>query len=191
MKCRLNCFILAIYLAIIPFSLLYSNDYDKLRFQSQAVTITHYHDILKSFSGKYRLIYFFTPPQAKHEKGSGSSTNSIILDERYLEMDSELKFGNDIISRKIIIGYDGILQKFQLTQYSNTETFPIEADGVYDADNKSLVFKGKYPHPEINSSDFEFVIKFDSPDEFTITFFEEDGKSKQKILEIKNYKLSD
>ncbi len=166
------------------------NDYDDLRQLSKAVTITHQHDIIKSFEGNYRQIFFFTPPEARLEKGTGSSINKIILDERYLEINSVLKFGDEVISRKIIVGYDGMSEKYILTQYTNVETYPITAEGIFDASTKSLVFMGKYPYSQLNVASFSIVLQYDSPDEFTYIFYEIDNRMSSKILEIKNYKLS-
>lgn len=167
-----------------------SDDYDDLRQMSKAVTITHQHDIIKSFEGNYRQIFFYTPPEARLEKGTGNSVNKIILDERYLEINSELNFGDEIVSRKIIIGYDGMSEKFILTQYTNLETYPITAEGRFDTETKSLVFIGKYQHSQLNSATFSIVIQYDNPDEFTYSFFEVENHVSSKILEIKNYKLS-
>lgn len=177
-------------LFMMPLLALTSDDYDDLRQQSKAVTITYYHDILKSFEGTFRQIFFFTPPEAKPENGDGKSINKVILNERYLEINSELKFGKDIVSRKIIIGYDGMSEKYKLTQYSNLETYSLTADGVFDSESKSLIFTGKYPYAELNPASFSVVLQFDNPDEFSIIYYEIDNHISSKILEIKNYKLS-
>jgi len=168
-----------------------ADEYDELRQHSKAVMITHNHDIMKSFTGKYRQIFFFTPPEAKTMNGAGKSENNIILNERYLEINSDLMFGTDTLARKMLIGFDGMKQKYQLFQYTNIETFPLLAEGFFDDENKSLVFTGTYPYKEINSADFKIVFKYVSPDEFTYLFYEIENNKESKILEIRNYKLSD
>lgn len=170
---------------------LHAEDYGELRQNSKAVMITHNHDIMKSFTGKFRQIFFFTPPEAKAMNGAGKSENNIILNERYLEINSDLMFGTDTLARKMLIGFDGMKQKYQLFQYTNIETFPLIAEGVFDDENKSLVFTGTYPHKELNSADFKIVFKHISPDEFTYLFYEIENNKEAKILEIRNYKLSD
>ncbi|MBX3044770.1 MAG: DUF1579 family protein [Candidatus Kapabacteria bacterium] len=167
------------------------DDYNDLRYAAKAIQTTHYHDILKAFSGNFRQIFFFTPDDAKSEKGTGSSINKIVLDERYLEINSFLVFGADTAKRKIIIGYDGVKEKYDLIQYSNIETYSIRANGKFVAEEKSLVFEGSYPYKEINPDDFKIILRYDDDNEFTFQHYEISNGNEIKILEIKNFKLAD
>ncbi|MFA5512009.1 MAG: DUF1579 family protein [Candidatus Kapaibacterium sp.] len=189
-SCKRFVFIIII-VAMFLMNSLYSDDYKQLREQGKSVLLTHYHDILKSFAGSYRQIFFFTPPDARPENGSGSSVNTIILDERFLEINSKLKMGKDILQRKTVIGYDGIAEKYTLTQYSNYETFPMTATGKFDPDEKSIVFRGNYPYEALNAASFMIVLKYDNHEEFTYTFYEIEDEVESKILEIKNFKISE
>jgi hypothetical protein len=181
--------IFGLIILFLVFSNALSDDYQELRNQSDAVLVTHNHDILKAFAGTYRQIYFFTPPEAKSEKGSGRAENKIIMDERYLEITSTLNFNKDKIQKKIIIGFDGISKKYQLTEYSNMETYPLTATGTYSYEQKSLVFEGRYPYSETNSNTFKMIFKYDSTDSFTYYFIENYKGKEEKILEIRNFKL--
>lgn len=182
--------ILSILTLVFQQDNLKSDDYDELRHHSKAVMLTHYHDILKSFEGKYRVIFFFTPPEARAAKGSGSSTNTIVLKERYLEMDSDLIFGSEVLGRKIIIGYDGMKGKYQLTQYTDLETYTLNAEGNYDDVNKKLIFEGSYPHPELNSNKFKIVFEYVNQDEFKYLFYEIEKAKETLVLDVRYIKLS-
>jgi hypothetical protein len=167
-----------------------SDDYLELRDQSKGVKVTHYHDILKSFQGDFRQIYFLTPPDSKQENGTGKSINSIILNERYLEFNSILEFGKDTIKNKWIIGYDGFKNKYFMSQYSNMENYPLNLEGYFDSENKSIVFEGNYPYKLINPAKIRAVLKFVSEGEFIYSYFEQIEDKEYKILEIRNFKIN-
>lgn len=178
-----------ILISLLILNVANADDYHQLRVQGDAILITQYHDILKSFSGNYRQIFFATPHEGKQERGSGKSENKIILNERYLEINSNLSFQNESVHKKIIIGFDGIKKKYTYNEFTGVETFSLTAEGVFSFDEKSIIFEGIYPHKILNENRFKIVFKFVDSNTFTNTLYEYEGGKEFKIIETFNYKL--
>lgn len=180
-----------ILLFFIFFNVYSNDDYLDLRNQSEAVRITHFHDILKSFEGNFRQIYFFTPPESKAEKGSGKAENKIVLNERYLVINSTLDFHKEKVQKTTFIGYDNHSKNYILNEYSNFETFPLTAKGIFSSKDKSLIFEGQYPYSELNPNKFKIIFKYDSLNSYTYYFYEANKNYKEElIMEIRNFKIN-
>jgi len=145
------------------------------------------HELLAPLSGSWTMkIRMWPAPGAEPIESSGTSTNEMILGERFLRLESRGEMFGQPIEALAMIGFDGRTDRYSYAGFDTMGTYFITATGEYDEATKTLTLGGVNDHPKIGLTEkFDLVFRLTGPDAFsTEVIFKRPGEPEHKMIEI-------
>jgi hypothetical protein len=142
------------------------------------------HDVLKLFTGKWKstITAHFDPNHPT--KGTGSTTNTMIMGGRFLQMQGDGTLMGLKVANMQIIGYDTRKNKYFSFSIDELGTYAVTAEGDYDAATRTLTLNGveeqgamkmnfKVVMKIIDKNTFSSSVVFDIPGQGEMTMVEQ------------------
>lgn len=124
------------------------------------------HEMLAKYAGTFDMdMKFYMAPGQDPMVMKGTSTNTMILGGRFLELNSTGNMGGHPMESLTILGFDRRHKEFTSVGFDNHGTYWVTASGTYNEETKSIVMSGTDEDPI-----FEFVQEYD----FTVTLIDDD-----------------
>lgn len=149
------------------------------------------HKMLAKYEGTFDMeINYYTAPGQTPMKMTGTATNKMILDGRFLESTGEGDMGGFTMKSLTIVGFDRRHGVFTSTGFDNTGTYSVSAQGEYDPDTKTITMSGTDEDPIFEFVQvYDFKMKLIDDDHFSwdVTFYNPEmtqGEDEFTIVEI-------
>lgn len=154
-------------------------NYDKL-FEYRQLEKEHYH--MHYFLGNWKQLAeaYDEYDSKKHFNGILKADN--LYNDRYIMMNSELDFQNTTFYKKYFLGFNKIVNKYQLITFDNVELIPQILFGTFDESTKIYTFLGEIYNPEIAKQvQIKIVFEITSDVNFTMYNYIEDKMGNEKL----------
>lgn len=141
------------------------------------------HDVLKHFEGKWKstITSYFNPSAPM--KGTGKTTNTMILGNRFLQMEGDGTIMGTKVANMQILGYDNRKGKYFIFSIDEMGTYAVTAQGDYDEATKTMTLHGT---EEEGGMKFNFRMVMQFVDKKTVKFdlvFDFPGQGEMKMVE--------
>jgi hypothetical protein len=127
------------------------SDTDKMMesYVEQAKPVSE-HQRLTELAGPWTMATkYWSAPAAEPLASSGTGTGKMILGQRFLQIDTDLK-GAFPGQALWILGFDRRTSEYTMTGFDTHGTYAITAAGAYDEVKKAVVLRGTYRQPPAN-----------------------------------------
>ena len=147
------------------------------------------HEIFKSMEGKFDAdVTMQMPGSPSPEKSTGTSTNKLIYDGRYLHGDYSGTMMGKPFKGSGLWAYDKLKQKYMSLWIDDMSTMVMIAEGAADSSGKVITVKAKCMDPvkgkEINTRQVMTVVD-DDHHTYEMYQSDDDGSNETKSMTIK------
>jgi Protein of unknown function (DUF1579) len=146
------------------------------------------HEIFKSMEGKFDAdVTMQMPGSPSPEKSTGTSTNKLIYDGRYLHADYSGTMMGKPFKGAGLWAYDKLKQKYMSLWIDDMSTMVMVAEGAADSSGKVITVKSKCMDPMKGKEiDMKQVLTVIDNDHHTYEAYQsDDGKDETKSVTIK------
>ena len=128
------------------------------------------HERLAALAGDWDVTSSYrSSPTAAPVVGTGSATNRMSLDGRFLLSESSERSGDRDAQSVAILGYDRRSNRYTINAYATRGTHFLTAEGLWDAGSRAFTMYGRKPDPIANRTEhYTIVVRHPSPDEYTL-----------------------
>jgi hypothetical protein len=144
------------------------------------------HEILKKLTGDWEINWSYVMTKDdKPEKGGGTSKNTMMLGDRYLNMDASFSMMGELKHSINILGFDNRNGKYFAFGIDEFGTFYVIANGDYDKAKNKLVLSGT-DKDFMSGKDvpFRMEITFVDKNTFDFDIYNGEGKDEYKSLDM-------
>jgi DNA-binding transcriptional ArsR family regulator len=127
------------------------------------------HRRLETLAGAWTLeVQVRLAPNAAWTISSGRAEYRVILGGRFVSEEASVGLGRAQFEWRGLYGYDTRAGKYTASWVDNGDTGIEHADGVLDGASKAIVFSGERSGASGGMEPYEWVLRVESPDRFTI-----------------------
>ena len=147
---------------------------------AKAATPGKFHELLKPLVGTFAATATYAADPGAAGAGTltsqGTSTNALILGERFLQQDYVGRLGDREFHGLTIIGYDNVTAGYEAVSCDEASTTLFTMDGSASDDGKTITFSGQAGDPASGRvQSFRRVLRIEGQDRHVLEMFEPDA----------------
>lgn len=185
-------FILIMHILLLSWSTVYSEDNAEV--QKDLSKPSKEHEELAKYAGKWNVEMQFASSQ-KDEAYSGTSINTMLVENRFLQIQFAASKASEEVSGVFIIGFDRRNLEYQMTGMDTWGTYYVSATGKRLPECNTIKLYGKDNDPNMKKigfdKEFGYSCTFENENMFVIdVFFIDTRTAARNELKFMEYRFS-
>lgn len=150
------------------------------------------HGLLQMFEGKWRILFKAANGLEEANFGSGDAKGSLILKDRFAEINTNITINGFKTIGKILIGFNPGAKLFYLIGIDNQSPASLYAEGVIDKSKKTFILFGESNFDRDKPAvKFKITIDFSENGKFIYSLFSLIDDKEKLVTETHYVKLDD